>query len=512
VTSDGADHWSHRIISFLVRYRVLLLILVSGCILWAWIFNLAAVSFITDGSRPFRAAWNGFGQINIAGFTINLNFEGWADYDYYYVSWADQFLRGIQPYTVGFDYQTIGFVEYHIPYFFPPLFLYMCSFGRLLPIQPFGIGFVISAFGYLTVFPVYGIGSYLSDNRHVGEMAAATYLFNPIVLYYTVFDWLNPAPFVFFAILSFYLLVKGHRISGVLAMVTSAMFKQTAFFLALPLISFMLKRSSQVQTPADVRPSEDNKRSPIGDRLDLRGFAKTILIVLIYIAALSLPYLLDPLNYAYYVFQRAGAYLLTDLTQPPGPGMPMTLAVVLIVMHAPEWLTQAVNLTTYYSVDLILGILPLLLLMLFEVKDDDDLRGYWRRLLFFTLLLMLWVHLFSPRGIYKYYLVALVPFFSILSSSSMCSRESHDIHVSLPMFVSPFLLSILIVIPDRSVYMLNLVLILLAYIFQRQFALTYGSAARAIVAPFRRLAYKLRLRRRDSRTLPVPGNNTPDSG
>jgi len=190
----------------------------------------------------------------------------------------------------------------------------------------------------------------------------------------------------------------------------------------------------------------------------------------------------------------------------------MTLAVVLIVMHAPEGLTQAVNLTTYYSVDLILGILPLFLLMLFEVKDDDDLRGYWRRLLFFTLLLMLWVHLFSPRGIYKYYLVALVPFFSILSSSSMCSRESHDIHVSLPMFVSPILLSILIVIPDRSVYMLNLVLILLAYIFQRQFALTYGLAARAIVAPFRRLAYKTRLRRRDSRTLPVPGNNTPDSG
>jgi hypothetical protein len=424
--------------------------------------------------------WNGYGQLNIAGLTIPLNFEGWADYDYYYINWADQFLTGIQPYTTAFEYPTVGGIVYNTPYFFPPLFLYLCALGRILPIQPFGIAFLIAAFGYLTALPIYGIGKYLANNARVGEIAAATYLFNPIVLYHTVMDWLNPAPFVFFVILSLYLIITGHRISGVLAMVTAAMLKQTAFVLALPLICFFLRRPPQKGTVTEVQGEKDGGKSLPSDKLDLRSFARIIVIVLLYAAALSLPYLLNPLNYVYYIIQRPGAFLITDLTAPPGDGIPMTLAVVLIVMHAPQWLIQGVNLMTYYSVGLILGLLPIFVQMLIEVKDDSNLRGYWRRMLFLTLLLILWVHIFSPRGIYKYYLVALVPFFSILSSMSMCSKEPGEIRVSIPMLVNPFLMGILIILPDRTVYILFLAFILLGYIFYRQFGLVYGLVARTI--------------------------------
>ncbi|RDE13660.1 MAG: hypothetical protein C4K47_05965 [Candidatus Thorarchaeota archaeon] len=462
-----------RIVLILFKYRILLVILISACLVWAWIFNLAAADFIEGGSRPFRAAWNGYGAINVAGLTIPLNLEGWADYDYYYISWADQFLRGVQPYTTEFDYQTIGGTVYNIPYFFPPLFLYLCAFGRVLPIQPFGIGLVITVFGYLTALPIYGVGKYLSDNPHVGEIAAATYLFNPIVLYHTVVDWLNPAPFVFFVMLSIYLIVSGHRVSGVLAMATAAMFKQTAFVLAIPLVCFFLRRPPQKDVAPETEALQEGKRSLPSDKLDLRSFSKIVLVVLLYAVALSVPYLLDPLNYGYFIFQRAGAFLLTDLATPPGDGLPMTLAVILIVMHAPEWLIQGVNLMTYYSVGLILGLLPILVQMLIEMKDDRNLTGYWRRMLYLTLLLLLWIHLFSPRGIYKYYLVALVPFFSILSSTTMCSKESGEFRPSLPMVVNPFVISILIIVPDRTIYMLYLILILLSYVFYRQLGLAY---------------------------------------
>lgn len=492
-------------VSFLVRYRILLVILVSGFLVWAWIFNLAAASFITDGVRPFRAAWNGYGAISIGGLTIPLNFEGWADYDYYYISWADQFLRGIPPYTVGFDNQIIGGTNYNIPYFFPPLFLYLCVFGRFLPIQPFGIGFVIAMFGYLTALPIYGTAKYLADNPHVGEIAAATYLFNPLVLYHTVVDWLNPAPFVFFVMLSFYLIATGHRISGLLAMVTAAMFKQTVFFLALPLVSFFLRRPPKDGDGTENQSPGEEMKHPLSDKLDLRGFAKIIAIVLLYAGALSLPYLLDPLNYLYFMFQRAGAFLVTDLTQVPGDGLPITLTAVFIALRAPEWLTQGVNLMTYYSLGLILGLLPVFVQMLLEVKNDSNLKGYWRRMLFLTLLLMFWVHLFSPRGIFKYYLVALVPFFSILPSSSMCLKESGKIRASVPMLVNPFLLSILIIVPDRGLYLLFLALMLLGYIVHRQYGLIYGLVAGHVVTSFRRFRNVLPHMRGHSESL-IPQN------
>jgi Gpi18-like mannosyltransferase len=142
------------------------------------------------------------------------------------------------PYTPEFDLLTRDTTDYNVGYFFPPLYLYICVIGKLLQ-SDLGIGLILTTFGFITAFPIYGISTYLSGNRQVGTVAAATYLFSPIVLYHTVFEWLNPAPFVFFSMLSFYLLMHNRRFSGALAMTTSALFKQTAFFFALPLVAFL---------------------------------------------------------------------------------------------------------------------------------------------------------------------------------------------------------------------------------------------------------------------------------
>ena len=57
----------------------------------------------------------------------------------------------------------------------------MCGLGAALPIDPFGIGFIISLVGFLTAFPIYGLSTYLSQNKRAGLLAAATYLFLIIV-------------------------------------------------------------------------------------------------------------------------------------------------------------------------------------------------------------------------------------------------------------------------------------------------------------------------------------------
>ncbi|MFX1368991.1 MAG: hypothetical protein ACFFAY_10360 [Promethearchaeota archaeon] len=492
-------------LAYVRQNLALTVILVSAAIVWIWIFTVAAIDFVSDGERPFRAVWNGFGQIELFGFTFHFNFEGWADHDYFYHNWADQFLSGELPYTAEFDTITIDSQTWNVPYFFPPLYLYICVIGKVLH-PDVGIGAVLCVFGFLTAFPVYGIGKYLSGTKQVGELAAATYLFNPIVLYYTAFEWLNPAPFVFFAMLSFYLLTKDYRIAGAIAMTMSALCKQTAFFFALPLIAYLLRKPPRPNQEGPERIDDgDDAGERDGDKLDLTGFAKIAIVVLMYAGLVSLPYLLDPANYAFQILQRAGATRLKDFVSVPAGNAPISVAVIFVVLGiivqgtpydwlAPsfQWLAHVTDLLTYYSICLLLGLALIFVLMLVEPKDDRNLRAYWRRLFYLSLLLMLWVHIFSPRGIYKYYTVVLVPFFSILSVSAMCKRETEEVKMSLPMLILPFILAITIMIPDRNVYILYLVLMALGYILHKAFSETYAMVAQ----PVRRLLSRIRRSRR----------------
>jgi hypothetical protein len=494
--SSTKEYYISVIKSFVRQNIVLIMILASAAVVWTLIFSAAGSAFITLGERPFRSAWGGYGHFSMFGYTINFSFEGYADYDYFYYTWGQQFLRGFAPYSTLFNRSTIGNSIYYTPYFFPPLFVYLCAAGSLLPIDPFGIGFLIVVFGYLTAFPVYGISAHISNNRRIAQISTLTYLFNPIILYHTVYDWLNPAPFVFFMTLSFYLLIKRRLISGTLAMVTAALFKQIAFFLILPLIAVLIKK------PSTSRPdnSQEAVRS-IGDVLDLRTLGKMVLIAIVYVVGVSFPYLFNPANYIHYIFEVPGGFLLTDLTTLPNPGQPIPLATFLIYFGAPIELIDIVNKATYYGIFLMISIFIIFPLMLFQVRSDDSQPKYWRRILFLTLLLMLCVHLFSPRGVYKYYFVALIPFFSIQPASSMISSRTNEPKSSVFMILNPILLGLLIIIPDRNAYLAMVLLILLAYLSHRAFSLVYETACYGYNAFFSRLRESLKIDAADS---PLP--------
>jgi len=484
---------------FIKSHQLFILVLFLAAIVWSYVFSLATIDFITGGNQPYRAVWNGFGQFDLFGFTVHFDFEGYLDYDYYYNSWGQQFLSGISPYTDTFNHTQIGEFVYNTPYFFPPLYVYMCALGVALPIAPFGIGFLISLFGFLTAIPIYGISTFLSQNTRVGVVATATYLFNPVVLYHTVFEWLNPAPFVFFAMLSFFLLMRGNRLSGTLAMATSALFKQTAFFFALPLLAYLL-RKPPVEDPV---PTDEGEK-PAGDNLDVRGFVRTAIYVIVFVVAISLPFLTDIGNYLYYIFQRPGGMLLSDVSVLPNAGQPISFAVPLISLNLviqninstlgialpeiPESIIQWVNLGTYYTVFLLITMIPLLLMMLLQVKDDTRLRQYWSKMMFLTLLLMLCLHIFSPRGIFKYYCVALIPFFSILPVSKMITQEEEKTKISALMILNPLIFGFLILFPSRYIYLLYLILILISYLMHKQFSLVSKLATdglRGILSNFR---------------------------
>jgi len=209
--------------------------------------------------------------------------------------------------------------------------------------------------------------------------------------------------------------------------------------------------------------------------------------VLIFVIVVSLPYITDISNYIFYIFQRPGGILYTDVSVLPNASQPISITVLLISVNIviqnlnaslgialpeiPESIIQLVNLGIYYTVFLILTMIPLLLLMLIHVKDDRNLRQYWSKMLFLTLILMICLHLFSPRGIYKYYCVALIPFFSILSVSKMITQKSEKMKLSIFMILNPLAFSILILFPSRYIYLAFLLLILIGYLAHKQFSI-----------------------------------------
>lgn len=474
--NETSSSLSTRCKFFVQSHVPLVVILILAAIVWTLVFFTAATDYL------LMRSWNGAGHFDIYGLTVYFEFEGWSDYAYYYQTWGDQFLNGYVPYTDAFN--KLGSDQY-APYFFPPLYLYLCAFGNALPIDPFGTAFLICLFGYATAFPVYGIAEYLSQNKRVGEIAVASYLLNPLILYHTVYEWLNPAPFVFFTMMSFYLLMKRRRIAGTLAMVTAALFKQTVFFLALPLIAYLIKTPPRKDL-ADYDPETSEEYELIaGDDLDVLGLIRMAIIVLVYVVVMSLPYIIDYGNYFYYIILKPGMTLLESVTVIPESNIPMTIAVLFILIGAPEPLTQFVNLATAYSVFLFIGVIILFVPMLLEVKDDRNLRSYWRRILFLTLLLLLVVHIFSPRGVYKYYFVALIPFFSILSGERMISQGTKKIQASLSMVINPLIITAMILIPNRYVYLGLILLVMMAYIVNKGFGDVYYLITRPFSQRFR---------------------------
>ncbi|MFW9815589.1 MAG: hypothetical protein ACFFEW_06650 [Candidatus Thorarchaeota archaeon] len=461
----------NRLLTLLRSHIVLILILIASFIVWTVVFSLAAQDFLVSGTRPFRYSWDGIGQFELFGWTINYEFEGYVDYDFYYLTWADQFLNGVIPYTDAFNQANFDGIDYNTPFFLPPLFLYLCVIGASM--GPLGLGFLISVFGFITAFPVYGISKYLSKKKRIAEISVATYLLNPLVLFQTTYKWMNPAPFVFFTTLAFYLFMKQRRFEGTLAITTAIFFKQIAIFFALPLIAYLIKKPPK-DVQEDNQAIRDGKGNLLSDYVDLRSFAKVIAVIGVFAVLLSLPYILDFRNYLYYMLERPGAVLYDDLTSLPDFGTPITFTALLILLGAPEGLSALFNVGIYYTLFLLPGVIGTLGLCLFEEKDDRNLKGYWRKIFYLTLLLVFWLHIFSPRGIYKYYLVAIIPLISILSSSSMMRSETTEVNASVSMIVNPFLIGLLILFPSRHVYLTLLVLMMLMYLLHKQLAEVNG--------------------------------------
>jgi hypothetical protein len=544
IISHRMDSWllrfGHKTARFLIDYKYLISVMIIGFIVWSIVFNVAVTDYLNTTSWASRSSWLGPfphpDTIEIFGFSLDYQLEGYSDYSFYYVHWGYNTLYGVMPYSPEFGVLELnGITNENGAFMFPPFTSYLyaagIALGNIMGWDNWGIGFLIAAFGYLTALPVYGLATEFSSNKRVGEVAALTYLLNPLMLYHTDFQWFNPAPFVFFFFSGFYMLVRGKRLTGTLLIVCAALFKQTAWFLGIPLVVYLLVKPRERKTTDDETPQSDAPQAdtdatkasiyeriktflrsiidyfrhlpfqfrerktvdidasqsnepltdadeiktgiserivsffrPIIDYFDLRNFMISVVLVLVFIGAVMLPYLIAQPHFLDYWKLALGSFSLGgDFVNLPPYNVPMRIQVLPIVAGMPE-LAELLDIIIVSGAPLGFGVVLCAGIMILKDKYIGEEILYLRRLLFMTLLLMLITMLIGPRGVFKYYFVMFVPFFSIFASARMIRGSGEHVPFSVSMVWVPIALSLMILIPDRNIYLGFVLLIFIGYL------------------------------------------------
>ncbi|MFW9833615.1 MAG: hypothetical protein ACFFEK_06445 [Candidatus Thorarchaeota archaeon] len=489
--SNRLDRWllrvGERIAKFLIDYRYLILVLLIGFIVWTIVFNVAVLDYVNSNNWNSRAAWLGPfpepGVVQVFGYTIPYQLEGYSDYSFYYVHWGYNTLFGVLPYSPDYGVLELnGITNQNGAHMFPPFTSYLyaagIALGNLMGWKNWGIGLLIVAFGYLTALPIYGITSELSSNKRVGEVAALTYLLNPLMLYHTDFLWFNPAPFVFFFFTGFYMLIRGKRHTGTLLIVCAALFKQTAWFLGVPLVVYLLVRprerneGNQPDSPEEIDKPEKSLYDrlisffkPVADYFDLRNFMISVLVVLIFVGAVMLPYLIAQPHFLNYWSLALGSFSFEgNFVNPPPYNQPMRIQVLPIVAGMPV-VAETLDTLILSGGPLAFAVILCAGVMILKDKYIGEEKLYFRRILYITLLMMLLVTLLGPRGVFKYYFVMLMPFFSIFSSGRMIRDKETHVPFSASMVWLPITFTLMILIPDRNIYLGYVLLIFIGYLF-----------------------------------------------
>jgi hypothetical protein len=491
---------------FLIEYKYLISVLIIGFIVWAIVFNVAVIDYTNTGVWKTRTAWLGPfpspGTVQIFGYTIEYQVEGYSDYSFYYVHWGYNSLNGVMPYGPGYGtLEMDGIINNNGAHMFPPFTSYLyaagIALGNLMGWENWGIGFLLAAFGYLTALPVYGIASELANNKRVGEVAALTYLLNPLMLYHTDFLWFNPSPFVFFFFAGFFMLIRGKRLTGTLLIVSAALFKQTAWFLGIPLVMYLLVKTRERKSKDEEKPKTDaakpegeeetdiyakvkNFLQPFIDYFDFKNFLISVVMVLAFMGAVMLPFLIAQPNFMRFWRLALGTFSFENYVDLPPYNVPMRIQVLAILAGKPG-LAELLDIIIVSGGPLGFGVILCAGLMVLQNKFVGEENIYFRRILFLTLLMMLIVTLVGPRGVFKYYFVMIMPFFSIFSSARMIRGSGEHVPVSVSMIWLPITLTLMILIPGRNIYLAYVLLIFLGYVFAPLLDRLYHIAK----APFR---------------------------
>lgn len=366
-----------------------------------------------------------FNMLSLGNF---FDIEIYRDFEYYYCIWGEIFRDGNLIFSGAYGGYTYG-----------PLFMLTLGLFSLIPMPLWSMAlplfFSTVGIGYL----VYKISKKITNNEKYGIYAMLLYFLNPFTFLYSSFGWLNPSLFVFFIVLTFYLIIEHKYGWAILSLVISTMFKQFAIIFV-PIVLILI-----------IRMKEDSKLFKKVKNFLLYGFTYIGIILLI-----SLPYLI--LNFNIYVqkFILGGTNIsfeyLTTFYQ--FPGAMVHFNTFFLSIGAPEVVTTVVALLLQYYI--LLGACFLGIALYFLIYSPKKTNDYYKKelyvlSLFLSLLTILSFHLFYPRGSFKYYFILLAPFISILFGAEIRTAKSKEFRFKA-IYLIPTIISWIVFFFNRYLY------------------------------------------------------------
>jgi hypothetical protein len=325
-------------------------------------------------------------------------------------------------------------------YIYPPLWIYTVSL--LGPSSLWFSGLIIFTLNMATGPIVFSISYELTGDERRSIFAMLLYLLNPFILFYGSFLWLNPTPYVFFVTLSFYFALKGRGPQSILTLGVATLFKQFAVLFFPLLVLYLIKK--------DALPDHRSK---------IRDFGKHLIVYAGIILIFSIPFLLVNAD-AYLSRVLIRGYSPEFLTTfNPQPSWPLTFNTFFLWINTPEVITWALAYLLAFYI-LLAG--SCLLVYVAYAKSD---RTYtFAEALFWSIILVLAFQLFFPRGTYKFYLMILIPFISILFDYNNFSLEKNEPFSFKKEYLLFTLFSTIVFIMFRLVYFWILIMWLLFYL------------------------------------------------
>ena len=344
------------------------------------IFHYASLSYLLLGQHP--------------SFGIHFEVgEYYSDFTYYYMAFVRLFVQGNLPYTEAL--YTIDGIQVYI---YPPLFLYIlgafyfipsdrlfpdivftaASLGRDLDFLRVGFAFIV--FDLATCVLMYITARRLTTKRVIPVVVMLLYALNPVSLWWGDYLWLSTPIHTFFLVLGFYFMIRGDLRWAALWIAIGTMVKQTAALL-LPVILFLEYRHGMKRV------------------LTSLGIMMGVALVL------SMPYLFFyPFDYLRVAVSGMGSYWFYDV--PPAATHPVPISTLAVFW--PEPFKFIVIAAVFNGIPWAVS-LGLLWLLAYLIPEQPEQR-YREQVVFLVLLLSLALHIFWARGIYKYYLIAMLPF------------------------------------------------------------------------------------------------------
>ncbi|MHA1339277.1 MAG: hypothetical protein ACTSRZ_13090 [Promethearchaeota archaeon] len=397
-----------------------------------------------------------------------ISFEFYSDFEFWYVAWIPSLLEnGILNLYNG------AIFGYH----YPPLFIitlipfYLISSQYSLPIWIIGVPLFIFylGIGYL----IYRISKELGFQDYIGQILVCIYFLNPLNIFYAGFSWFNVTPFIFFCVLSYYYLIKAKNdfkfkglfnlnyscnIKSVVFLAISVSYKQFSL-LIFPMILIhiavkqYLSKCNKINSKNEINTQKE-KNSATKASLIEEIFKSSLLYIPIFLATLFLIFLpfiiIDPANTINNVFFSSIKFDL-DYIKLVGPSIPINFDTFFVYINAPEWLVDFIGFLLIHWI--LLGTSTIITYLLFysssykiikkniniplennrlenstaatQIEKSENISNVLKtlnlNLLFWTTIVIINMHLFYPRGSYKYYLLFMIAFLTVALPSPSLS-------------------------------------------------------------------------------------------